>query len=261
METSKSECSGADTGTRLPRNEPERRLDGFTIGVTAARRSEELIALLERRGAAVVHAAAIRIIPLADDAELRDATELVIANPPDLTVATTGIGFRGWIEAADEWGVADGLKSALESGRLVARGPKATGAIRQAGLREEWSPASESSAEVLDRLLEEGVEGRRIAVQLHGAATEWEPIADLCEALTIAGAQVIRVPVYRWEPPEDQRPMDRLISMAINAELDGISFTSAPAVASMLGRAKATGRLDELLAALRAGWRRCVLGR
>ncbi|WP_255793925.1 winged helix-turn-helix domain-containing protein, partial [Mycobacteroides abscessus] len=34
--------------------------------------------------------------------------------------------------------------------------------------------------------------------------------------------------------------------------LDGISFTSAPAVASMLGRAKATGRLDELLAALRA---------
>ncbi len=252
METSKSECSGADTGTRLPRNEPERRLDGFTIGVTAARRSEELIALLERRGAAVVHAAAIRIIPLADDAELREATELVIANPPDLTVATTGIGFRGWIEAADEWGVADGLKSALESGRLVARGPKATGAIRQAGLREEWSPASESSAEVLDRLLEEGVEGRRIAVQLHGAATEWEPIADLCEALTIAGAQVIRVPVYRWEPPEDQRPMDRLISMAINAELDGISFTSAPAVASMLGRSKATGRLDELLAALRA---------
>ncbi|WP_074344301.1 uroporphyrinogen-III synthase, partial [Mycobacteroides abscessus] len=184
----------------MPRNEPERRLDGFTIGVTAARRSEELIALLERRGAAVVHAAAIRIIPLADDAELREATELVIANPPDLTVATTGIGFRGWIEAADEWGVADGLKSALESGRLVARGPKATGAIRQAGLREEWSPASESSAEVLDRLLEEGVEGRRIAVQLHGAATEWEPIADLCEALTIAGAQVIRVPVYRWEP-------------------------------------------------------------
>lgn len=55
--------------------------------------------------------------------------------------------------------------------------------------------------------------------------------------------------------------MDRLISMAINAELDGISFTSAPAVASMLGRAKATGRLDELLAALRARWRRCALDR
>ncbi|MGV0665983.1 uroporphyrinogen-III synthase, partial [Mycobacteroides chelonae] len=41
----------------MPRNEQERRLDGFTIGVTAARRSEELIALLERRGAAVVYAA------------------------------------------------------------------------------------------------------------------------------------------------------------------------------------------------------------
>lgn len=253
MESSKSECSGVDTGHRLPRNDnQERRLDGFTVGVTAARRSEELIALLERRGAAVVHAPAIRIIPLADDAELRSATELVIANPPEITVATTGIGFRGWIEAADEWGVAEQLKSALESGRLLARGPKATGAIRQAGLREEWSPASESSAEVIDRLLDEGVEGKRIAVQLHGAATEWEPIADLCETLTVAGAQVIRVPVYRWEPPDDPRPMDRMISMVINSELDGISFTSAPAVASMLGRAKETGRLDELLGALRS---------
>lgn len=61
--------------------------------------------------------------------------------------------------------------------------------------------------------------------------------------------------------PEDQRPMDRLISMAINAELDGISFTSAPAVASMLGRAKATGRLMSCWPRCGPGWRRCALDR
>lgn len=242
--------AGADA-LRASGSSEDRPLDGFTIGVTAARRAEELIALLERRGASVVHVPAIRIIPLADDAELRRATEIVIADPPDITVATTGIGFRGWMEAAEEWGIAPQLRDALDASRLVARGPKATGAIRQAGLREEWSPASESSAEVLDKILADGAEGLRIAVQLHGTATEWEPIADLCEALTIAGAQVIRVPVYRWVPPEDQRPMDRMIAMVIDAEVDGVSFTSAPAVASMLGRAKETGRLDELLAALR----------
>ncbi|MEV1204881.1 uroporphyrinogen-III synthase, partial [Microbispora rosea] len=43
-------------------------LAGFTIGVTATRRSEELAALLERRGARVVRAPAIRIVPLAEDA-------------------------------------------------------------------------------------------------------------------------------------------------------------------------------------------------
>jgi len=49
-------------------------LAGFTVGVTAARRADELGALLERRGATVVHGPAIRIVPLPDDAELRAAT-------------------------------------------------------------------------------------------------------------------------------------------------------------------------------------------
>src|SRR3984893_769700 len=231
-----------------PASEP---LAGFTIGVTAARRSEELITLLERRGASVVHAPAIRIIPLVDDVELRRVTMLLIDQPPDVVVVTTGIGFRGWIEAGHGWDVADGLVAALGSTRILARGPKARGAVRQAGLCEEWSPESEASPELLDRLLADGAAGLRIAVQLHGAASEWEPNADICDALAPAGAQVIQVPVYRWEPPEDHRPMDQLIAMIVHGEVDAVSFTSAPAVASMLQRAKALGWVGELIAAFR----------
>ncbi len=227
-------------------------LAGFTIGVTAARRAEDLIALLERRGATVVHAPAIRILPLPDDQELRRVTEVLIDRPPDVVVATTGIGFRGWVDAADGWDLAGALIAALGSTRIVARGPKARGAVRQAGLSDEWSPESEASAELLERLLAEGAAGLRIAVQLHGAATEWEPNVDICEALTFAGAQVIQVPVYRWEPPPDTDRLDQLIGMVVNAELDAVSFTSAPAVASVLERAKGLGCFDELTTALRA---------
>ena len=233
---------------KSPTNDP---LTGFTIGVTAARRSEELITLLERRGATVVHAPAIRIIPLVDDDELRRVTTLLIEQPPDVVVVTTGIGFRGWFEAAHGWDVADELMDALASTRILARGPKARGAVRQVGLCEEWSPESEASPEVLDRLLADGAAGLRIAVQLHGVASEWEPNADICDALTMAGAEVIKVPVYRWEQPEDSRPMDQLIAMIVNAEVDAVSFTSAPAVASMLQRAKALGCVSELTDALR----------
>ena len=49
-------------------------LAGYTVAVTAARRREELGALLDRRGARVVYAPAIRIVPLSDDAELVAAT-------------------------------------------------------------------------------------------------------------------------------------------------------------------------------------------
>ena len=92
------------------------------------------------------------MVPLPDDDELRAHTEALIAAPPDIVIATTGIGFRGWIAAADGWGLATELIVALGKARIVSRGPKATGALRAAGLPEEWSPDSESSREVLHYL-------------------------------------------------------------------------------------------------------------
>ncbi|MEV0244339.1 uroporphyrinogen-III synthase [Streptomyces sp. NPDC050674] len=220
-------------------------LAGFTVGVTAARRAEELGVLLQRRGAAVLHAPALRIVPLADDSELLAATKEIIERLPDIVVATTAIGFRGWVEAADGWGLGEELLARLGGVRIMARGPKVKGAVRAAGLTEEWSPSSESMAEVLDRLLEEGVDGLRIAIQLHG-----EPLPGFVEALEEGGAEVLGVPVYRWMPPEDITPVDRLLDATVARALDAVTFTSAPAAASLLSRAKERGLLDEVLAAL-----------
>ena len=65
--------------------------------------------------------------------------------------------------------MANDLITSLGKARIVSRGPKATGALRAAGLPEEWSPESESSRELLHYLVEGGISGQRIAVQLHGA--------------------------------------------------------------------------------------------
>jgi uroporphyrinogen-III synthase len=220
-------------------------LAGFTVGVTAARRAEELGALLERRGAVVQHAPALRIVPLSDDSELLAATKELLHRTPDVVVATTAIGFRGWIEAADGWGLGEELLARLRDVELLARGPKVKGAVRAAGLTERWSPSSESMAEVLDRLLDEGVEGRRIAVQLHG-----EPLPGFVEALRESGAEVVGVPVYRWMPPEDIGPLDRLLDTTVAGGIDALTFTSAPAAASLFSRARERGMLDDLLAVL-----------
>jgi uroporphyrinogen-III synthase len=221
-------------------------LAGYTVAVTAARRKEELGALLDRRGARVVHAPAIRIVPLSDDAELVAATRQVLAQPIDLVVATTGVGFRGWLEAADAWDLP--LVDHLRSARVLARGPKARGAIRGAGLVDAWSPESESSAEVLSHLLsgaEGPLGGRRIAVQLHG-----DPLPDLVAGLRASGAEVLTVPVYRWVLPEDVAPVRRLVAAIVAGGIDAVTFTSAPAAASLLTVADELGQKAELIAAL-----------
>ena len=220
-------------------------LAGFTVAVTAARRKEELSALLERRGARVVEAPAIRIVPTHSDEQLQAATRACIAAPPDVVVATTGIGFRGWMEAADGWGLGELLRERFSAAELLTRGPKAKGAVRAAGLAEAWSPDSEASEEVLLRLLDEGVAGRRVAVQLHG-----EPLPEFTGALRAAGAEVVEVPVYRWVPAEDIRPLRRLVEQVVAGQVDCVTFTSAPAVASMLTVAGDLGRQDALVQAL-----------
>ena len=91
-----------------------------------------------------------------------------------------------------------------------------------------------------------GVRGLRIAVQQHG-----EPLPDMVEALTVAGAEVIEVPVYRWEPPADLGPLDRLTDATLAGELDVLAFTSAPAAAGLLARAAERGLRDELIDRLR----------
>jgi uroporphyrinogen-III synthase len=213
-------------------------LTGFTVAITASRRVDEFATMLRRRGADVVAAAAMQMVPLADDARLRAATEDVIAIPPDVLIATTGIGFRGWVAAAGNWGIAEELLEALRGARVISRGPKATGALRTAGLREEWSPASESSDEVLAHLSTENLEGKRVAVQLHGVTDDWNPVPGFPDTLAERGATVVAVPVYRWEPPADLAELDGLIEKVARGGVDAVTFTSAPAAASFLMRAK-----------------------
>lgn len=221
-------------------------LSGFTIGITAARRRDELGSMLERRGARVVYAPALQIVPLADDQELLRATRSCLAAPVDFTVATTGIGFRGWMEAADGWALGEDLRKHLTAGVVLARGPKARGAVRAAGLVDAWSPESESSSEVLEHLLERDLAGKRVVVQLHG-----EPLPDFVDALRTAGADVVQIPVYRWMPPDDLMPLQRLLDSVLARQVDAVTFTSAPAVASLIELAEKSGARDALFDALR----------
>ncbi|MBB5159031.1 uroporphyrinogen-III synthase [Saccharopolyspora phatthalungensis] len=222
-------------------------LSGFAIGVTASRRAEDLGALFIREGARIQYAPAIRFLPFAEAAELHAATRRLLRERVDAVVATTGIGFRGWMEAADGWGLREPLLRRLRGVQVLARGEKARFAVCSAGLQEQYSPASESAAEMVRHLLESGVDGRRIAVQLCGSA-----LPDVVTPLREAGAEVVEIPVYRWAEPADPGKLDRLLDAVLEGSIDALPFTSAPAAKSMFAMAERTGRHRAVVDALKS---------
>ncbi|WEK59850.1 MAG: uroporphyrinogen-III synthase [Candidatus Microbacterium colombiense] len=214
-------------------------LAGCAIVVAADRRSVDLATALERRGASVHRAPALSIVANADDTELLARTARLISAPPDIVVVTTGVGFRGWMDAAHEHGLDQDLDRALRDAHFVARGPKAHGAIQQAGFTADWVAQSETSAEVGEYLLASGVAGKRIVVQHHGAGSD-----GLDDLLAAAGADVLSVTVYRWGPPPDPEVVRRSTLQAGAGEVDAVLFTSAPGAASWLAVAASAGALD-----------------
>lgn len=223
-------------------------LTGYRIGVTAARKVDEQVGLLERRGADVVWAPALSIDPnQVDDDSLRDATLDVLARPVDLFLATTGIGMRAWFDAAESWGLLPDLLESLDRAEILARGPKSVGALRRRGLRELWAPDSECFDDVLAHLRGRSLDGMRIVVQEHGQSLSMD-----AHALRRQGADVTTVTVYRVASAEDPEPMFRMVDLVADRGLQAVTFTSAPAVAAMMEAAGSTGRRDDVIGAFQA---------
>ncbi|GAB3602104.1 uroporphyrinogen-III synthase [Microbacterium aureliae] len=230
------------SSTAPPRRPLSAALDGCTVVIAVDRRSGELAAALERHGAVVRHAPALTIVPHIDDEALLDATRELIAHPPDVVVATTGVGFRGWMEAAEEAGLLDDLHAAMSGAQIVARGPKARGAIQQVGLTADWVAESETSAELGDFLVAEGLAGRRVAVQHHGSGAD-----GLDELFAAHGADVVSLTVYRWGPPADPDTVVRSVVATAAGEVDAVLFTSAPGTAEWLAAARREGVLEAIV--------------
>ena len=228
-------------------------LAGFTVGITADRRWDEQAVLFERRGATVVHGPTIRTQPLGAETPLRRATEDVIARPPAVLIANTGLGIRSWFANADTWGIGRALETALTRTRIFVRGPKASGAIHSAGLAVAARARTERLREVVDLVLESLTAGERVVLQLDGS---WESVE--IERLRRAGAEVVTLPIYRWTLPDDSAPALRLAESLIDGRVHAVTFTAGPAIRNWLTIAADAGLETELRHGLTDG--RAVVG-
>jgi uroporphyrinogen-III synthase len=231
--------------TSLPVGLSAEVLRGFRVGVTADRRADDLIAALERRGAQVLHAPALTVVPNEQDGALVIDTREVIRSRPDVVLVTTGYGMRRWFEVADAAGLGAELTAVLEQSRIFARGPKAHGAVRAAGLLDAEVSEMETTASLVDAVIAAGLTGRQVAIQLHGYTDDIQ-LARLREV----SSSVITVTPYRWARPPARERLARLIRATCQRQLDALTFTSAPAATALLDAAEGLGLRAELVRAM-----------
>lgn len=210
--------------------------------------------LVTTHGGRPVSAPALREIPLESNPEALAFAEALLRGEFDLVILLTGVGTRALLDVVETKHPRAAFIRALSGTKVVARGPKPMSVLREWGV-PVWVAVPEPNTwhELLAAIdaTAEPLGGRRVAVQEYGRSN-----ADLLQQLEARGAQVTRVPVYRWALPEDTGPLRAAVTSIARGELDVVLFTTSVQVVHLMDMASSMGEAD----ALRAALRRMVVG-
>jgi uroporphyrinogen-III synthase len=220
-------------------------LAGVRVVTLESRRASELAQLLSRHGATVIGAPALREVALEENTAAVELLRRLEEHSLDAVILLTGVGTRALVDAVQP---SARLVALLATVPLVARGPKPVAALRALGLTATVRvPEPNTWRELLDALDRElPVHGLRVAVQEYG-----KPNDALLEGLRVRGADVLRVPVYRWALPDDTAPLRAAIDRLVARQAEVVVFTTAIQLDHLLQVADAADVRAPLLAALR----------
>jgi uroporphyrinogen-III synthase len=202
-------------------------LDGLRVVAFESRRATEIAELIRRHGGEPIIAPSVQEVPLGDNAAALEFMRRLDAGAIDIVVLMTGVGLRTLVATvAGEW-PRERVAPALARATVVARGPKPAAAVRELGLQADITVAEPNTwREILAALdAQLPVAGKRIAVQEYGV-----PNQEFLAGLEVRGADVLRVPVYRWALPADIGPLRAAIHELCGATVDVALFTSATQV-------------------------------
>jgi len=222
-----------------------RPLEHKRVALLESRKAQDLAKMVERFGADVISVPSVREVPRRELAAL--TVQRLLDGQFDVLVALTGAACEALFEESERSGSLDGVVDSLKEMLLVCRGPKPLGALRRRGLVAGVQTVKpHTSDDLLAALSTVELDGRRVLLLQYGERNQ--PFAA---ALTARGADVTDLCLYEWALPEDLRDMTQLIVDTVAGDIDVMLFTSQIQFRHLLDVARAIGRADELLRALR----------
>ena len=217
-----------------------------------SRRAEEMRGLIERHGAIPTVAPSMREIPLEKNKQAFAFGEQLLGGKINILVFMTGVGATALMDILLSRWPQEEILAAMEKCIIVVRGPKPTTVLRNWNLRiDHRAPEPNTWHELLSTITAAvDLAGKTIAIQEYG-----KPSDDFYRELEGLGANVLAVPVYRWDLPVDTAPLRAAVEATIHGQFDVILFTSAQQFHNVLAIAEQTGSGEKWLQAAN----RCVV--
>jgi uroporphyrinogen-III synthase len=222
-------------------------LQGLRIISFESRRAKEMAELIRRHGSEPMVAPSMREVPLAENSAPLDLCRRIEAGQIDLLILLTGVGTRTMVGALAMHYSREKISALLGSVTLLARGPKPVAALKELGLQPAFTALEPNTWKEVLAVLDSNVllKGKRVAVQEYGITNH-----DLLSGLAARGAEILRVPVYRWALPEDLTPLKAAIREIVDGKADIVVFTSATQVENVFRVAQQDRLGAELSSAL-----------
>jgi len=227
---------------------PMRNFQGLAVLTLESRRGQEMIKLIESYGGRAVHAPAMREVPLSSNPEALNFADGLFAGRFDIVIFLTGVGARALLHVLEDAHPRERVLEDLRKVLIIARGPKPVVVLR------EWkvpialtAPEPNTWHELLQAIdaSQPDLRGKRVAVQEYGVSNP-----ELIEGLGQRGADVTRVPVYRWELPEDTGPLRAAVTEVIASRIDVALFTTGVQIDHLFQIAEQERKKDDLKAGM-----------
>ena len=220
-----------------------------------SRRAKEMATLISNHGGVPLVVAAVRETPLEDNPAAFTFAEKLFAGQLDALICMTGVGTRTLVDVLARRYPREKILHGLSQINVVARGPKPVKVLRELRVPITITvPEPNTWREILQELDESPrgftVKGSRIAVQEYGVPNE-----AFLQELRERGAEVLRVPVYRWALPEDLGPLQKALEAIAEGRARVLLFTNSAQVYHLIQVASDGGLKERLLQALR----RCLV--
>ncbi|MBW3596686.1 MAG: uroporphyrinogen-III synthase, partial [Planctomycetes bacterium] len=216
-------------------SEKSANFDGLRVAAFESRRAGDMARLIERCGGMPLVSPSMRETPLEDNRDAVEFAHRLITGQVEVVVFLTGVGFKHLLEAVERRVGRERFLDALKDVTTIVRGPKPLAAMKEVGLAPTLRvPEPNTWRELLITIDQHlSVAGHTVALQEYGKTNP-----SLIAGLEARGANVMRVPVYKWDLPEDTAPLEANVHRLTRGEVDVLLFTSAQQIENLLEMAR-----------------------